>query len=433
MASMHGARKMFESCPRPRMRSAHFEHPCRYGLRALCVAALSCSSIACTREHEPGVLDAAPDLAASVCRYLKRCVRGSLDAFTGGTVESCADVMRQARFGSGVDGAREAQGCAAELNAADCSIAVLSGSAFFGESGPLVAPGPESVCSAAPSPVGASDPEGAPCSSAGRSCGDASYCRLDVPLREADFVACGRCAQSARIGEACDATRPCATRGLQGLCTNGRCLAPLSAACAADAECQSGRCVRGSCAAPHAFLAIANGVQAGKPCGGTAGGACGGDITLVCSDGTCQGRRDLGEPCEVNSSCRLGLACTSGRCALLSSPAGEGEPCGIYNECSEGTFCFRKTCERPAAAGEECAGRSCASGHYCPSCAEQRCRERGADGSECLEDSACSSGFCARALQPHCQTDGLGVTCDLPTCERAPGVCRPRPSADVCK
>jgi len=89
----------------------------------------------------------------------------------------------------------------------------------------------------------------------------------------------------------------------------------------------------------------------------------------------------VGDACQTDSECRIGLECDDSASTCQPVPDGvAGEPCTLSGECSEGLYCgLAGVCEPAgsAAAGEACGGPSdCAPGLYCD--------VRGLSGGSCM-------------------------------------------------
>src|SRR5262249_30657169 len=109
----------------------------------------------------------------------------------------------------------------------------------------------------------------------------------------------------------------------------------LGGACNADGECAAGdgHCVDQICR-PHAAI--------GQPC---AQEAC--EQGAFCNtSNVCQALGALGAACELDTDCKIGLAC--GGKKTCHAPAGPGQPCTNGEVCGAGTTCKNGSCQPSA-------------------------------------------------------------------------------------
>lgn len=132
---------------------------------------------------------------------------------------------------------------------------------------------------------------------------------------------------------------------------------------------------------------------AGGACGD--GGTCSADSTCVA--GACVLRRQVGEACSPTEPCVVGASCTGGACVGPQIVA-EGEACDTISRCPYRSACIAGVCVRAALLGEDCAGRTCASGRCVTEGASKLCRPLLEAGSACTVPLDCRSGSCVKGV-----------------------------------
>jgi hypothetical protein len=111
------------------------------------------------------------------------------------------------------------------------------------------------------------------------------------------------------------------------------------------------------------------------------------------------GEGELGEPCATrwdffvtDDTCREGLHCTPGGCAL---PLAEGDACGPDNSfCVEGLQCIDGVCTELGRLGAACPEATCVFGLVC---VQGECVLAGEEGAECIWGADCASLRCVDA------------------------------------
>jgi hypothetical protein len=114
----------------------------------------------------------------------------------------------------------------------------------------------------------------------------------------------------------------------------------------------------------------------------------------------------VGATCSAQSTCRIGLACTAGKCAPCNCRA-SGLPCTLSDECTSGMYCGpSRTCTTAgtAAANTTCkSDASCAAGLRCnlvglsAQCQPEGTKDVGGgckSSGDCLAGLACAMGVC---------------------------------------
>lgn len=141
------------------------------------------------------------------------------------------------------------------------------------------------------------------------------------------------------------------------------------------------------------------------------GGACGDGVTCgaeaTCVDGRCVVRRQVGESCSTKEPCVVGASCSGGVCVAPSIVA-EGEACDASRRCPYRSTCIAGRCVRAALLGEDCEGRTCASGRCVTEGTTKICRPLLEPGATCTVALECRSGSCVKG-----------------TCEALPDACFP--------
>jgi hypothetical protein len=139
------------------------------------------------------------------------------------------------------------------------------------------------------------------------------------------------CQPPRTAGQTCDKDDACASDLICG--ADGKCVAPAQAGttCTRDAECDSGRCHLEKCA---------NEVREGQVCNDT--NVC--RIGLACTDGRCADRPASGGACyrDQFSDCNSGETCWEGTCEPQHQV---GEACESMFDCEFGLFCRSAKCE----------------------------------------------------------------------------------------
>lgn len=143
-----------------------------------------------------------------------------------------------------------------------------------------------------------------------------------------------------------------------------------------------------------------------------AGSACGLDVeSFVCAPGNtctigldlcgkCEAasatvRRQVGEPCSSTEPCVVGASCTGGAC-VAPTIVNEGDACDASHRCPYRSACSGGHCVRAALLGEDCAGRTCASGRCVTEGASSVCRPLLDPGATCTNALDCHSGSCVK-------------------------------------
>jgi hypothetical protein len=231
----------------------------------------------------------------------------------------------------------------------------------------------------------------------------------------------------ALASEVCTAYAGCAAGALEiaygdiDVCTG-----QLSAACAAFAkrgQYINVKACRDGLAAPHcaAFRGVAIPVECRLPPGPrSAGAACGAHDecqSLFCdvkdSCGQCVQKSSLGQACQGQESCELGLVCTSDGCVAPASP---GDACSLDRLCGGNLRCIDDKCAEPLREGDACAPGECdpAAGLGCDAStsrctrvtqpiqtceAASSCPNSARLGDACAADTECKTlGYCVDGL-----------------------------------
>ncbi len=261
-------------------------------------------------------------------------------------------------------------------------------------------------------------------------------------------VACGKackakqfCRRDADCGGAL-LCRPLAGGLDDSSCRDGLCACraklALSAACASDRDCLSGRCSSAPGLPRRCELAACgDGVRASSgesdvDCGGKCVARCNASQScaaatdcapgLGCLGGICTARAPLGSACTVDAACASGLCLASTSGGSCGQPRQTGGACTRGVECASG-LCTAKVCLAPTSAdkvknGDETdidcggtSGRGCAIKKGCE-----------ADG-DCASGLSCSRGLC---LKP------AGTACAA-AAECAHGICAGATGAKSCR
>ncbi len=175
----------------------------------------------------------------------------------------------------------------------------------------------------------------------------------------------------------------------------------VGAGCASPADCASGVCAAGTCAAASCTDGVANGAETDNDCGGpdcpacAIGGACVASTdcetavcaSMVCAAASCLDGLRNGDETDVD--------CGSSMCP----PCANGQGCAADTDCLSGR-CAAGTCAAPACDDGVRNGAETdvdCGGGVCPGCA---------GGQACATPSDCQSGACtggACALPPSCR------------------------------
>lgn len=228
----------------------------------------------------------------------------------------------------------------------------------------------------------------------GESC-QGGFCIVDalcdVPE---DSTQCAVCREpvSSRLGEPCSDAQRC-DEGFICNSASGTCAlaAPVGTICSDDAQCRSGHCAAGACAA---FIHPAR----GEPCAGD--GRC--RANLVCLEGVCADRLDVGEACAFDAQCVADAVCRNGQCESLdvcARAAPLGGPC-ISGGCADGATCDSRTHTCVALPD---VGAPCTSPVNCPPnlrCDLQlmQCGPGKADGDSCSVGFECANNACVQGI-----------------------------------
>lgn len=198
------------------------------------------------------------------------------------------------------------------------------------------------------------------------------------------------------IGEAC-APGECGNgvECIDGVCTStGRWREPCGEGCEDGLVCTDGVCRGARDTAP------------GERCDATAPEPCtDGHWCWRAEFGThgeCVRRTARGEPCADYDECESGLLCVDGLCA---DPPLAGQRCDLVSRCAEGFFCDDGFCfGPPVAEGDPCRPSECPAGLYCSS--EGACAPALAEGDPCRgdrEDAGCGEGLYCHATRDVCE------------------------------
>jgi len=191
-------------------------------------------------------------------------------------------------------------------------------------------------------------------------------------------------------------------------------------ACPSGLACQSGMCVK----APTCEINTGNRCELIPQCGCDPTETCLVDTINVTRAGRCvsAGMTDIGEPCQQDFQCRLGLACYAGRCSSF---------CNQTSDCAEGFNCRRigfmatvagvclEPCD-PFATGNPCGtGLKCAFAAHTVDVIEPVCQRAGsrAEGEACAVDAyLCAPGLTClgNACRKLCGTES--PSCTTGTC-----------------
>ncbi|MBN9164937.1 MAG: hypothetical protein J0I07_28500 [Myxococcales bacterium] len=227
---------------------------------------------------------------------------------------------------------------------------------------------------------------GAPCGS--RSQCQSRYCRIDD-------TGCGVCATPGAAGSACTSAVDCAF-GENEVST---------------CDPQEQGATTGVC---NSWKVVKAGETCGKDSLCNATSHC--DVAdEKATTGTCLENEGVGGKCDNKFSCKLGLACISGKCAARPK---EGQACKEVDDCADGLACD-KTCQRVVYVGvdEECGlVRRCARGRCiqkvqpgpngeASAAGPATCVDPIADGGACGQEQANTGKYCddfARCVGGRC-------------------------------
>lgn len=252
------------------------------------------------------------------------------------------------------------------------------------------------------------------------------------------------------LNQSCDINGPdqCADGSYCGFGLCGGFLSP----CTVGTQCVSGSCnndpnagrLYQSCNAKFAVGDSGCGPSDNLNCRGLAcnsTGICGGDGIMLsgsCPDGksacvllncvsqlfvnnvcTAQHSTKIGESCDLNQQCPVGIDCTSGICGgpnyCVPDDATVSDGNGPSSRCSNGDTCINFACAQPLAVGDSCTNTlQCGAGAECTN------GECGGDGSACTPSrfytpggidgpsAQCSSNYCSDSI---CGDDPISVRC----------------------
>jgi hypothetical protein len=385
---------------------------------------------------------------AASCEYQTRCIPEGMGMYPGGDLAGCLDVP----FCKGASITRSSvvdfEACLEVLRSGSCTATIFPG-------GQVLDLESSSPCAAKPFDLTEyyeGKPERGEACLGGTgfdefACAAGSWCKLEVPARQAGNSFCGTCSAFLEPGGSCTEDDRCAglARCFEGVCREA--LADGEACSGAD-QCLNWTCRNGECVDPYdtSSIAINYGELLGAPCSHTF--ECGPDPTLNCIGGVCVPTPGRGEPCESLDDCRVGLGCHEGLC--------EDVPCRV----EFGGFCgkFQGTCATANAycdATGHCAelpgeGETCGDFMVCAFPLEcdpdtQRCRTPPPPlpvGAPCIYASLgfgrgvshCESGsICQRDVRPYCDVTAQGASCLIPDCDTECGVCTLSPEATSCR
>ncbi|HVU91886.1 MAG TPA: hypothetical protein VHC23_06615, partial [Jatrophihabitans sp.] len=208
------------------------------------------------------------------------------------------------------------------------------------------------------------------------------------------------CGASGQCKTTCATSADCATGNS---CVNGSCgKKPIGAACAADADCNSGVCAQGTCCMTACTglcrscgLAGSAGVCTGVPAGQDPLQQCADATAATCgTDGLCDG----------NGGCQSYPSATS--CGMDSCAGGTETPgarCDGVGDCVPGTpvSCAPYACGGDGDCKTSCAtSADCATGYTCSGtiCCQPGHCAGGALGTTCAGPGDCASGFCQQGV-----------------------------------
>jgi hypothetical protein len=223
-----------------------------------------------------------------------------------------------------------------------------------------------------------------------RDCDDGTFSAWSgsytVEKCEVGFL--GRCNVLSDFG--CVATTACTFK-----VAGSQCLGTTSHSCSANAECQSGVCVGGSCVA--AKMPVTGACDEAADCA-----ACSNSIAAVCS-ATNQCVCGNGATCSNNSHCQG--TCVASRCVAPNSTCDNDDDCTIASH----------KCVRPALSSSGTCllrnGQTCSTNAQCEHVCrpldgneqftQKACAARGTSGDHCDENADCVS---SQSLQLVCRT-----------------------------
>lgn len=164
---------------------------------------------------------------------------------------------------------------------------------------------------------------------------------------------------------------------------------PAGSACGLDVEsfvCAPGTtCVLG--------LDLCGTCKSASPEGGVCGDGVSCATDLACVDTHCVARRQVGESCSTTEPCVVGASCQGAVC-VAPAIVREGDTCDATHRCPYRSTCSGGKCLRSALLGEDCTGRSCASGRCVAEGAAKVCRPFLDPGAACTTPSDCRSASC---------------------------------------
>jgi hypothetical protein len=203
-------------------------------------------------------------------------------------------------------------------------------------------------------------------------------------------------------------------------CANCNVSCPDASACPSGLACQSGKCVQ----PPTCQTMTGSRCERIPQCGCSSTETCLVDTIGSSRAGRCltAGTSDLGEACQQDPQCRLGLACYAGRCSSF---------CNNNSDCAAGSVCRRVGFEAtaagvcllpcdPFAPENPCgSGLKCAFAAHLADVTEPVCQRAGSSGpgGSCAEDA---------------YVCGPGLTCQSNLCRELCGTVSPECSAGTC-